>query len=192
VLLEETSDGEHGEGTSDVPSQGEERSTESIPEILREMHWLLKRVAPGTEMTLKDDFRKMLEVLNERSDQLEVEVDMVNGTLKVKCSADLIFVPGDVVLRQSSLVILRELATLLTLTEARVRVVGFAGDQPVKPRLYKDRWDLAVARSANVVRYLTHFEGIPPTRLAVAGYALPDGNELADAFVVFEFVHLVR
>jgi chemotaxis protein MotB len=50
-----------------------------------------------------------------------------------------------------------------------VMVEGHTDNVPIKTSLYKDNWDLSVARAITIVRMLTSNYGILPMRLTAAG-----------------------
>ncbi|HUZ73172.1 MAG TPA: peptidoglycan -binding protein [Stellaceae bacterium] len=64
-----------------------------------------------------------------------------------------------------------------------LEVEGYTDDRPINTQQFPSNWELSTARALSVVRYLVA-QGIPPNRLAAAGYGqyqpIDSGNTPAD------------
>jgi chemotaxis protein MotB len=54
-------------------------------------------------------------------------------------------------------------------TDIDILVEGHTDNVPIKTSVYKDNWDLSVARATSIVRILTNDYKIVPTRLTASG-----------------------
>jgi chemotaxis protein MotB len=54
-------------------------------------------------------------------------------------------------------------------TEISILIEGHTDSIPIKTALYKDNWDLSVARAISIVRLLTDNYKVLPTRLTASG-----------------------
>ncbi|MBM3266376.1 MAG: OmpA family protein [Candidatus Sericytochromatia bacterium] len=52
----------------------------------------------------------------------------------------------------------------------RIHIEGHTDDLPIKTGRFPSNWELSTARATNVLRYLQERKGLPPSRLAAAGY----------------------
>ncbi len=100
----------------------------------------------------------------------QINVDTVEGRVRVCMSNDLLYVPGSVDLDPKGETALSKVARQLANATAagyEIEVVGHTDNKPVAPKLvdrYPTNWELAAARAAAVVRYLQE-HGIAPSRL---------------------------
>ena len=187
-FLEDQGDGSVFE-TRYILEPGQGGGAEKVPDILRDNELLLRALASGFELTLRPEFKRVLAILNQKSPDSIIEVEMIHGNLRIKCSADLVFVKGKAMIRRASIGVLKEIATLIKETpkQIRARIIGYASEEPLTEEI-NDKWDLAVARSANVVGYLTEIENIPRDKLSISGYAVDESDVKGD-YVIFEFIH---
>jgi chemotaxis protein MotB len=101
----------------------------------------------------------------------EVSVETRDGKVYLSLSNKLLFKSGSVDIEskgQDAIRILGEV--LLKNPDIDVMVEGHTDNVPINnSRLYKDNWDLSVARAITIVRLLTNNHKVPPTRLTAAG-----------------------
>jgi chemotaxis protein MotB len=84
----------------------------------------------------------------------------------------LLFDTGQAVLEPSSRPLLRQLSALLAHEKIPnpIRVEGNTDDVPISTSVYRSNWELSAARAAAVLEQLAT-DGVPQTRLSLAGYA---------------------
>ena len=124
---------------------------------------------------LNDILRKAL--LGFNSDELTV--DVINGKVHVSMSDKLMFKSASANLEQKGAEALKLLADVLVKNpDIDVQVEGHTDNIPIKTALYKDNWDLSVARAASVVRILTWNYKVNPKQVTPAGRGehFPKGN----------------
>ena len=115
---------------------------------------------------LNDILRKAL--LGFNSDELTVDVK--NGKVYVSMSDKLMFKSASADLEQKGAEALNLLADVLVKNpDIDVQVEGHTDNIPIKTALYKDNWDLSVARAASVVRILTWSYKVNPKQVTPAG-----------------------
>lgn len=146
---------------------------------LREMQRIIARQDSITNR-LNNIIRDAL--LGFNSDELQVE--MKNGKVYVSMSDKLLFQSGSAVVEKKGVSALALLAGVLDKNrDIEILVEGHTDNVPIKTAVYKDNWDLSVARAASVVRILTQDYGINPGRLTASGkgeYFPRSTNETAE------------
>lgn len=107
-------------------------------------------------------------LLGFRSDELSVEI--INGKVYVSMSDKLLFKSGSAAIEAKGKDALKVLADVLGKNiDIDILVEGHTDNIPIKTALYKDNWDLSVARATSIVRILTDEYRIAPTRVTASG-----------------------
>ena len=107
-------------------------------------------------------------LLGFNSDELSVEIK--NGKVYVSMSDKLLFKSGSSAVEDKGKDALKLLADVLDKnTDIDILVEGHTDNVPIKTSVYKDNWDLSVARATSIVRILTNDYKIVPTRLTASG-----------------------
>jgi len=102
------------------------------------------------------------------SDELSVEIK--NGKVYVSMSDKLLFRSGSAQVEQKGQEALRLLGGVLNKNaDIDILVEGHTDNVPIKTSLYKDNWDLSVARATAIVRILVDDFRIAPTRMTASG-----------------------
>ncbi len=121
-------------------------------------------------------------LLGFNSDELSVEIR--NGKVYVSLSDKLLFKSGSSAVEEKGKEALKLLAGVLDKNpEIDILVEGHTDNVPIKTSIYKDNWDLSVARATSIVRILTNDYKIPPTRLTASGkgeYSPKADNDTAE------------
>ncbi len=116
--------------------------------------------------SLNDILRNAL--LGFQSDELSVEIK--NGKVYVSMSDKLLFKSGSSAIEAKGKDAIKVLADVLSKnTEIDILIEGHTDNIPIKTAIYKDNWDLSVARATSIVRVLTEEYKITPTRLTASG-----------------------
>jgi chemotaxis protein MotB len=132
---------------------------------LKEMRAIVTRQDSITTR-LNNTLRNAL--LGFNSDELSVEVK--NGKVYVSMSDKLMFKSGVADMEPKGTEALKLLADVLVKNpDIDVLVEGHTDNVPIKTALYKDNWDLSVARAASVVRTLTVNYKVSPKQVTPAG-----------------------
>ena len=102
------------------------------------------------------------------SDQLSVEIK--NGKVYVSMSDKLLFKSGSAAVETKGKEALKVLAGVLDKNrDIDILVEGHTDSIPIHTSVYRDNWDLSVARATSIVRILTTEYQIAPTRLTASG-----------------------
>jgi len=121
-------------------------------------------------------------LLGFKSDELSVEIK--DGKVYVSMSDKLLFNSGSASIESKGLEAIKVLADVLNKnSDIDILVEGHTDNIPIKTVLYKDNWDLSVARAISIVRILTDEYKITPTRLTASGkgeYAPRASNSTPD------------
>ena len=115
---------------------------------------------------LNDILRNAL--LGFKSDELSVEVK--NGKVYVSLSDKLLFKSGSAAIEDKGVEAIKVLAEVLQKnSDIDVLIEGHTDSIPIKTAVFKDNWDLSVARATSIVRILTIDYKMVPTRLTASG-----------------------
>ena len=107
-------------------------------------------------------------LLGFKSDELSVEIK--NGKVYVSMSDKLLFKSGSATVETKGSEAIKLLAEVLNKNaDIDILVEGHTDNIPIKTALYRDNWDLSVARSISIVRILTDDYKIAPLRLTASG-----------------------
>ena len=121
-------------------------------------------------------------LLGFNSDELSVEVK--NGKVYVSMSDKLLFKSGSSAVEEKGKEALKLLGEVLDKnTDIDILVEGHTDNVPIKTSVYKDNWDLSVARATSIIRILSLDYKITPTRLTASGrgeYFPKSDNETAE------------
>ncbi len=129
---------------------------------------LKKVIAAQDSITnrLKNVLRNAL--LGFKSDELSVE--MKNGKVYISMSDKLLFASGSTVVEDKGVQALKLLADVLNKNnEIGILIEGHTDNIPIKNAVYKDNWDLSVARATSIVRILVNDYKVSPGRLTASG-----------------------
>lgn len=107
-------------------------------------------------------------LLGFKSDELSVE--MKNGKVYVSMTDKLLFKSGSAAVEDKGKQAIKKLAEVLNKnSDIDIAIEGHTDNVPIKTNLYKDNWDLSVARATNIVRMLNEEYGVNPKRLTASG-----------------------
>lgn len=115
----------------------------------------------------------------------DVAVDRVPEGIAIRISDTLLFQSGRARLGDRSRATLARIAAIVRPLPNLLRIEGHTDDLPPTGPFYRDNWELSTARALTVLDEL-HRLGLPPERLAAAGYAgyrplVPNTDEAARA-----------
>jgi chemotaxis protein MotB len=125
-------------------------------------------------------------LLGFNSDELSVEIK--NGKVYVSMTDKLLFKSGSSTVEEKGKDALKLLGGVLDKNpDIDILVEGHTDNVPIKTSVYKDNWDLSVARATSIVRILTNDYKIAPTRMTASGkgeFFPKAGNETAEGRAV--------
>jgi chemotaxis protein MotB len=129
---------------------------------------LKKTIARQDSITkrLNDIIRNAL--LGFKSDELSVEVK--NGKVYVSMSDKLLFKSASVTIEDKGLEAIKVLADVLNKNnDIDILIEGHTDNLPIRNAIYRDNWDLSVARATSIVRILVTDYKIDAKRLTASG-----------------------
>jgi chemotaxis protein MotB len=107
-------------------------------------------------------------LLGFNSDELSVEIK--NGKVYVSMSDKLLFKSGSTTVEDKGKEAIKLLGDVLDKNQdIDILVEGHTDNVPIKTPVYKDNWDLSVARATSIVRILANDYKIAPTRMTASG-----------------------
>lgn len=141
------------------------RELQNKERMLREMQAIIAR---QDSMTTRLNNILHDALLGFNSDELSVEVR--DGKVYVSLSDKLLFKSGSNAVEAKGIEALKVLADVLNKNpDVNVLVEGHTDNVPIKTAVYKDNWDLSVARATSITRLLSEKYGVAPTRLTASG-----------------------
>ena len=139
-----------------------------LSEREKTLHEMIQVIAKQDSITrnLNNILRNAL--LGFNSDELSVEIK--DGKVYVSMSDKLLFQSGSSAVEDKGKDALKLLAGVLDKnSDIDILIEGHTDNVPIKTSVYKDNWDLSVARATSIVRILTNDYKIVPTRLTASG-----------------------
>ena len=121
------------------------------------------------EMT-KKIYRRMKTKID--SDKLSQDIDIVqtdNDTIILRVKESIMFGPGETKISPKSYPLLRYIADIIRPLPMRLRIEGHT-DTTDQPQVEMDKWDISMARSVSVLRFLRKGNLLPLDRMGAAGY----------------------
>ncbi|MGQ9552820.1 MAG: OmpA/MotB family protein [Anaerolineae bacterium] len=100
----------------------------------------------------------------------DIAVNMTYEGVVISLSEALVFEPGGAELSEQAKATLAVVADVLEQLPNAVRVEAHTDNVPTNSPIYPTNWELSVARSVAIVRYLAEQCGIDASRLSAAGY----------------------
>jgi len=102
------------------------------------------------------------------SDELSTEI--INGKVYVSMTDKLLFKSGSSSVELKGKEALKLLADVLSKnSDINILIEGHTDNVPIKTAIYKDNWDLSVARATSIVRILSGDYKISPVRMTASG-----------------------
>ena len=142
-----------------------ERLLAEREKTLNELQQVIARQDSITKR-LNDVLRNAL--LGFNSDELSVEIK--NGKVYVSMTDKLLFKSGSAAVEAKGKEAIKLLADVLNKNQdIDILIEGHTDNVPIKTAVYRDNWDLSVARATSIVRILTDEYKITPTRLTASG-----------------------
>lgn len=100
----------------------------------------------------------------------ELSVEMKNGKVYVSMTDKLLFRSGSATVEDKGKQAIKKLAEVLNKnSDIDIAIEGHTDNVPIKTNMYKDNWDLSVARATNIVRMLNEEYAVNPRRLTASG-----------------------
>lgn len=122
-----------------------------------------------------DEIKDQIEAyLEEHNMQADVDLEMEARGLVIRFKDNVLFDPGQAVIKNDSLPIIDFLGFLLNseeLLDEQIRVEGHTDNVPMNTIQFPSNWELSTGRATNVVRYFIEEVGIHPQRISASGYS---------------------
>jgi chemotaxis protein MotB len=142
-----------------------EKDLQEKERMLREMQAIIAR---QDEMTKKLNQTLRDALVGFNSDELTMEIR--DGKVYVSMSDKLLFKSGSNTVEPKGVEALKALADVLNKNpDIQILVEGHTDNVPIKTAVYKDNWDLSVARATSITRMLNEKYGVAATRMTASG-----------------------
>jgi chemotaxis protein MotB len=145
--------------------QNKDQDLQEKERMLREMQAIIARQDELTKK-LNQTLRDALVGFN--SDELTMEIR--DGKVYVSMSDKLLFKSGSTTVEPKGVDALKVLADVLNKNpDIQILVEGHTDNDPIKTAIFKDNWDLSVARATSITRMLNEKYGVLATRMTASG-----------------------
>lgn len=145
--------------------QNKNKDLQEKERMLREMQAIIAR---QDEMTKKLNQTLRDALVGFNSDELTMEIR--DGKVYVSMSDKLLFKSGSNAVEPKGVEALKVLADVLNKNpDIQILVEGHTDNVPIKTAVYKDNWDLSVARATSITRMLNEKYGVAATRMTASG-----------------------
>lgn len=145
--------------------QNKNKDLQEKERMLREMQAIIAR---QDEMTKKLNQTLRDALVGFNSDELTMEIR--DGKVYVSMSDKLLFKSGSNAVEPKGVDALKALADVLNKNpDIQILVEGHTDNVPIKTAVYKDNWDLSVARATSITRMLNEKYGVAATRMTASG-----------------------
>lgn len=142
-----------------------EKDLQNKERMLREMQAIITR---QDEMTKKLNQTLRDALVGFNSDELTLEIR--DGKVYVSMSDQLLFKSGSTIVEPKGVEALQVLAGVLNKNpDIQILVEGHTDNVPIKTAVFKDNWDLSVARATAITRMLNEKYAVAPTRMTASG-----------------------
>jgi chemotaxis protein MotB len=116
------------------------------------------------------EFRDFVLKFKSLTDTGKLTVKIVDGQMVVTMSSDVLFPSGSARLSKEGTESIQQVTSLLTSVPGRkFQIEGFTDNLPIKTSAFPSNWELASARSLNVVKTMLD-SGMPPERVNAASF----------------------
>lgn len=116
-------------------------------------------------------YRSVLAKFKEMIDNGKLKVKLVDGRMVLQLQTDILFSSGSAKLSEVGITTIQQVGKLLSeIPDRRFQVEGHTDNVPISTKTYPSNWELASARSINVVTAMVE-AGMPANRLSAAAYA---------------------
>lgn len=120
---------------------------------------------------LEETYEKVKAFLQEAGLEDDIQLRLEERGIVLELPERILFDSGQAVIKGEFHPTLDILVGLLAGLPNQVIVEGHTDNVPIRTFIYPSNWELSVARSVSVARYLIEMHGINPRRLAATGYA---------------------
>lgn len=168
-----------GDGTPPPPgtdaAKKDPGKTENVPqgelseEVLERAREQMAKRERRTLEQVKEQIDSLL-ALQGLESQATVTISKSGRVLNLRLPENQLFGSGSAELSSEASVVLDKIANIIDRSGQAVRIEGHTDNIPVRSGRYASNWDLSTARATRVLLYLQEMGGVPPNRLAAAGY----------------------
>jgi chemotaxis protein MotB len=143
-----------------------EASVEDMQRALAELQRLQKQAEARAA-----EYRNVLAKFKSLIDNGKLKAKIVDGRMVLELQTDILIPSGSAKLSDEGAATIREVAGLLaSIPDRRFQIEGHTDNVPIKTKTYPSNWELASARSINVVKEMVE-GGMPSKRVSAAAFA---------------------
>ncbi|MCX6169944.1 MAG: OmpA family protein [Ignavibacteriales bacterium] len=117
---------------------------------------------------VSEELSKLI-VENNYSNSIQLEENERGVTIHIL--DDILFPPGKADMNESSKLVLKKLAKVLSTIPNDIRIEGHTDNIPIFTERYPSNWHLSVDRALSTAYYLIKQENISPDKVSIVGYS---------------------
>jgi len=118
--------------------------------------------------------RQALAEVQRKLEQRGLDLELQPRGLVISLPQTILFPPGEDRINSSALPIVDQIADVLREVPNQISLAGHADPIPIHNRRFRNNWELAAARSLQLLELLTTRYGIAESRLSVSSYGSRD------------------
>jgi chemotaxis protein MotB len=119
----------------------------------------------------KNPMKVLQEQLKEQIQKGEVEIFMEPRGLTISFKQAAVFDSGEADVKPTAIPAVTKVADAILALDNQIRLEGHTDNVPINNDRYRNNWELSSARSIAILQLLADRFHVPPTRMAVSGYA---------------------
>ncbi|MHB9040439.1 MAG: OmpA/MotB family protein [Melioribacteraceae bacterium] len=100
-----------------------------------------------------------------------IQLEETERGITVHILDDILFPPGKADINETSKLVLKKLAKVLSTIPNDIRIEGHTDNVPIFTERYPSNWHLSVDRALSTAYYLIKQENISPDKVSIVGYS---------------------
>jgi chemotaxis protein MotB len=163
IILYAVSNIDNGKYKNVVAAMGSYFGNESIVPKMSE-----SKVLTSPKEKISEELNKLI-VENNYSNSIQLEETERGVTIHIL--DDILFPPGKADINESSKLVLKKIAKVLSTIPNDIRIEGHTDNMPIYTERYPSNWHLSVDRALTTAYYLIKQENISPDKVSIVGFS---------------------
>lgn len=155
------------EQIAEAPDTEEEAETPEVPPEEPPVQTEADRQAEASQKT----FEAIETVMADEIASDIMDIIHAGNTVVVRFPDEVSFPSGSGEMKGEFLPVLGKFLSVLEQAKGQIIISGHTDDLPISTDQYRSNWDLSSSRAASVAHFILKYTSIPPSRIAVQGYA---------------------
>ncbi|HVO75789.1 MAG TPA: OmpA family protein [Ignavibacteriaceae bacterium] len=131
----------------------------------------LKNDVINVELPSNNLKNELADIIKEYKYDNYVKLEENERGITIHIMDEILFPSGSAELNKNSLVVLKNIASVIRKLPNDIRVEGHTDNVPISKPNYPSNWHLSVARALNTAYYLINNENLPSDKVSIVGYS---------------------